>query len=794
MALDLHKTEEKWQKQWEKNKVHWFDAKSKKPLYSIDTPPPTVSGVMHMGHAFAFTQQDFIARYKRMQGFNVFHPFGFDNNGLATALMVEKKLGVKQKDYKRDEFIKLVLKHTKEQEKLMEKNFKSLGLSIDWRLLYRTIDRLAQKTAQYSFLDLHKQGRMYQRKAPTMWCPKCATAIAQAELEDSEEESSFAYIRFETTDGNHIEIATTRPELMPACVAVHVNPDDKRYKKLVGKDVKIPFAERTVKVYENRDVDPELGTGAVYHCTFGDLDDVAWILETNLPVIEIIGKNGVFNEKAGILQGLRIKQAREKIIEELKKSGHLVKQEPIKHVVNVHERCKTPIEILTAKQWFVKYLDLKDEFIAKSDVLQWVPDYMKKRLHNWVNALKWDWNISRQRYYGIPFPVWYCKKCGEAKLASEKQLPVDPLKDKPKEKCGCGSNEFEPEKDTFDTWFTSSLTPQINGKWVEDKKFFEKLYPMDLRPQGHDIIALWAFNTIVKGLFHQKQLPWKTITINGWALDSRGKKMSKSRGNVIAPEEMIAKYSADVLRYWAALPTLGEDIPFQEKEMVSGKKFLTKLYNASRFVAMACKSMGKKPGKLETEDKWILSRLNSLVKECTNAMESYKFSKCINPLRNFFWLEFADYYIEIVKHRIYGEDKASRQAAQEVLQEVIWKTLLMLSPFVPHLTEEIAQSMFKGMLKEKSIQLEKWPEVDKKMVDAKAEEAGAIALEAISAIRKAKSSAGKPLNAETESAVLELPEPEKLKQWKKSIANTMKIGKIELKKGKEISVELIGLG
>ena len=794
MAADLHKMEEKWQKFWEKEKVYKFDAKSKKPIYSIDTPPPTVSGTMHMGHAFAFAQQDFIARYKKMRGFNVFHPIGFDNNGLATALMVEKKLGIKQRNYSRDEFIKLVLKHTKEQEALMEKSFKSVGLSIDWSLLYRTIDELARKTAQYSFLDLHRQGRLYQREAPTMWCPSCGTAISQAELEDKEEESSFVYIEFETTDGEKISIATTRPELMPACVAIHVNPKDKRYKKFVGKDVKIPFTGgRTVKVFENREADPEFGTGAVYHCTFGDLDDVAWILETNVPIIEIINKDGTFNEKAGILKGLRTKEARKKIIEELDKAGYIVKQEPIKHVVNTHERCKTPIEILTAKQWFVKYLDLKDDYTVKPEQINWVPKYMKKRLDNWVLGLKWDWNISRQRHYGIPFPVWYCKKCGKPKLAEEKDLPVDPLKDKPKGKCKCGSNEFVGEKDTFDTWFTSSLTPQINGKWVEKDRLFGKIFPMDLRPQGHDIIALWAFNTIVKALFHQGKVPWKNIMINGWALDSKGKKMSKSMGNVIAPSTMMEKYSADSLRYWAGLPTLGEDVPFQEKEMVAGKKFITKLLNASRFVAMATK--GVKVGKIDKkklmpEDKAVLSWLNRLVKESTESFDGFEFSKALNPVRNFFWLKFADFYIEEVKTRVYNKKDKSGAVAAAVLQEVLWEVLLMLSPFVPHTTEEIAHEHFKERLSGKSIHLEKWPEVDEVIIDEKAEELGEMINSVIAEMRKKKSDARKPLNTEVKKAVVAIKGSKKLAEGLDTIKRTMAVKELEVKEGKELKVEL----
>jgi len=794
MALDLRKVEENWQKRWEKDKIYKFDLKSKKPVYTIDTPPPTVSGTMHMGHAFAFSQQDFIARYKRMQGFNVFHPIGFDNNGLATALMVEKKKGIKNRDFSRDEFIKMVLEGTAEEEKKMKAAFESIGISFDWSLLYRTIDELARKTAQYSFLDLHKKGRLYQREAPTMWCPSCATAISQAELEDMEEESSFVFIRFETTDGKEIKIATTRPELMPACVAIHVHPEDKRYKAFVGKEVKIPFTgNRTVKVFENREVDPEFGTGAVYHCTFGDLDDVAWILETNLPIIEIINKDGRFNEKAGILKGLRTMEARKKIIEELEKAGHLVKKEPIKHVVNVHERCKTPIEILTAKQWFVKYLDLKDDYLAKPEEINWIPKYMKKRLDNWVNGLKWDWNISRQRHYGIPFPVWYCRKCSEPILAGEKDLPVDPLKEKPKAKCKCGCQDFVGEKDTFDTWFTSSLTPQINGKWVEKDKLFEKIFPMDLRPQGHDIISLWAFNTIVKSLFHQGKLPWKNIMVNGWALDPKGKKMSKSLGNVIRPEEMIEKYSADVLRYWAGLPSPGEDIPFMEKEMVAGKKFLTKLHNANRFVSMVAKQ--SKPGKLdlkklEPEDKAVLSRLNRLVKESTESFDRFEFSKVLNPVRNFFWLEFADFYIEEVKTRAYNKGDKSGKIAAAVLQEVAWKTLLMVAPFVPYVAEEIAQTEFRKRLSGKSIHLEKWPKADEKLIDEKLEKAWEKANLVISEMRKEKSRARKPLNTPVKKAVVEVAEAKKLKLFEALIKRTMAIEELEVREGKELKVEL----
>ena len=469
-------------------------------------------------------------------------------------------------------------------------------------------------------------------------------------------------------------------------------------------------------------------------------------------------------------------------------------QLPIKHAVNVHERCKTEMEILPSKQWFIKYLDLKDEYIVKADALQWVPKYMKARYDNWIKGLQWDWCISRQRYYGVPFPVWYCKKCGAVVLADEKQLPVDPLKDKPKGKCKCGSSEFVGEKDTLDTWFISSLTPQINCRWVEDTAFFKKMFPMDLRPQGHDIIALWAFNTIVKALFHQQQLPWKTITINGWALDSKGKKMSKSLGNVIKPEEMTAKYCADALRYWTGLPVLGEDVPFMEKEMVAGKKFLVKLHNAAAFVAKATK--GVKIAKIDKkgltpEDKAILSRLNRLIKECTGAFERFEFSKALNPTRNFFWLQFADFYIEEVKTRVYNKRDKSGKTAAAILQEVMWNCLLLLAPFLPHTTEEIGQRMFKQKMNGKSIHLEAWPIADEKMIDEKAEQTGELINEAIAAMRKEKSKAQLPMNAEVKKATISIVEPEKLREGLDTIKRTMNAKEIRLVKGLELKVELL---
>lgn len=781
---ELREMEKKWQSYWAENEIYKFDINAKGPVYAIDTPPPTVSGNMHLGHAFSYSHQDFIARYKRMKGFNVFYPFGLDDNGLATERLVEKNRNIRSKNFTREQFIKICIEETASVEEKMKGQFGLLGLSVDWSLIYRTIDGWCRKTAQRSFLDIYEKKRAYIKEAPIMWCPACETAIAQAELEDKEEDSQFVYISFNVSGGNKITIATTRPELMPACVAIHVHPDDERYKKLIGKEAEIPFFNRKVKIYANKGTAMDFGTGAVYHCTFGDLDDVEWVKEFNLPIIEIVGKDGRFNEKAGKYAGMKSKEARKKIIDDLKEAGHIEKIEPIRHVVNCHERCKTPIEIITSKQWFLKYLDLKEEFLKKGKELKWYPEHMRHRYDNWIKGLKWDWCISRQRFFGVPFPVWYCKKCGEVKLADEKQLPVDPLQDKPKGKCKCGSADFVPEKDVLDTWFTSSLTPQINAKWMEDGKYFRKIFPMAMRPQSHDIITLWAFNTIVKAYLHSKTLPWKDIVISGYVLDPRGRKMSKSLGNVVEPEEIISRYSSDILRYWSASASLGDDSPFQEKDFVTGKKFTNKMINAAKFVEMSVKDFkaGKSKYKFKVPDLWLLSRLNKVKKEAAEAFDKYEFAKALAAVRNFFWLEFADFYLEEVKHRIYGNERESREAAQYVLLAAMLDLVKMIAPFMPHMAEEIYLTAFKERAKEKSIHLEKWPEADEKRIDEDAEKKGILLNEIISALRKYKSSKNMPMNGEIACIAIlckDRKDEKGIKEMEEEIRNTMKVKEIE---------------
>lgn len=777
--------EEKIQKFWEKSKIFRFNLKSKKPIYSIDTPPPTVSGLLHIGHVMHYSQFEFVARQKRMMGFNVFFPFGFDNNGLATEILTERTKGIKSEDMTRKQFIKAVNEVTKKGEEDYEKLWKRIGVSCDWSSLYRTIEPRIQRMSQLSFLELYQMGRIYRKEAPTIWCPKCSTAIAQVELEDKELSSSFDDIIFKLEDGMQITIATTRPELLAACVAIFVHPDDKRYKTIIGKKAIVPIFKQKVPILKEKAVDPQKGTGIVMCCTFGDLADIDWFRAHKLPVKKAINEKGIMTKESGRYQGLSIKEAREQIKRDLKNFGLLTKEKKIKHTVNVHERCGTEIEFLVSKQWFIKYLDLKKKFLELGNKINWYPNFMKIRYENWINGLQWDWSISRQRHYGIPFPLWYCKKCGKVILADEKQLPVDPLKDKPKKKCKCGSKDFMPEKDVLDTWATSSLTPLINAHWKEKNNLMKKLFPMNLRPQAHDIITFWAFNTIVKSYFHTKERPFKDIMISGHGLDPHGKKMSKSKGNFVDPWDVLNKYPADAVRFWAASARLGHDLPYQEKDIITGQKLLTKLWNATRLVEKTLKKYkGRKPKKLRTIDKWILSKLMRIVKKASNDFDIFEYSTAKIETEIFFWRDFCDNYLEMVKHRIY---KGKDLSAQYTLYTTLLTVLKLFTPIIPHVTEEIYQNIFRRREKDISICVSKWPKVDKKLIDKKAEGIGELAKGIISEIRQTKSSRGDSLNTEYKLVTLLQEQYEKLnKDVIDDIKGTMKIKKIKIGKEYEI--------
>lgn len=787
MALDKEYDskiiEPKWVKRWEEEKTYKFNPKSKKPFYSIDTPPPTVSGRMHIGHAGQYTRMDVIARFKRMQGYELFYPFGTDDNGLPTERLVEKLKNVKAVKMKRDDFVKLCWQTLKQETPAFVQDWKNIGMSCDFSLFYSTIDKHCQKISQRSFIELYEQGREYLKEAPNLWCPLCETAIAQVELEDKEIDSLFVDVKFKLEDGKDLIIATTRPEMFAACVAVFANPNDKRYKDLIGKKAKTPLYDIWVPIIADEKADPEKGTGIVMCCTFGDQTDIEWYKQYNLPEKVIITKDGKLNEKAGKYAGLAVKEVRKQVIEELEKQGLLVGKRAIKHMVNVHERCGTEIEILVSKQWFVKYLDLKEEFLKQGSKVKWLPDFMKTRYDNWVKGLKWDWCISRQRFFGVPIPVWYCKKCSEVIIADKNKLPVDPLVDSPSvtscPKCGC--KELIPEKDIFDTWPTSALTPKLAIELLNDSKLKNKLYPMDMRCNSHDIITFWDFNTIVKSYLHDNSIPWKNLMISGWLLDAKGEKMSKSKGNVITPEEITKEYSSDALRFWVTISLLGEDIRYEIKELIRGKKFLTKLWNAAKMVSLH-ETKGKTK-KEELSDLWILARLNEVIKNSTNYLENYDYSHAKKETVDFFFSEYCDNYLEMIKHRLYGKNTASKNSAIKVSKFALECILKLMAPFTPFITEEIWRELFDS---KKSIHIQEWPKVEKKFENKQALEKGKLLVELIGLVRKYKSE--KQMSMKDEINKAEIFGLDKDKEIEDELKNTCNIKEIEFKKGKEIKI------
>jgi valyl-tRNA synthetase len=676
------------------------------------------------------------------------------------------------------------LEETKRVGETYRKMWTDVGLSVDWSLLYTTISPFCQKIAQRSFIELYKAQRLERADEPIMWCVKCQTALSQADLEDMEKSSTFYDVKFKFKhDGSDIIIATTRPELIPACVALFVNPKDERYRNYVGKTAIVPIFDYEVPILEDETVDMEVGTGFMMVCTWGDIEDVNKWRKYNLDARLVIDDKGIMNELAGKYKGMSINETRKAIAEDLEKEGLVWGKKDIKHVVNVHERCGTPIEIFKAPQWFIKILNKKRELLDQVNKINWYPEFMKKRIENWIENLSWNWCISRQRFYGIPFPIWYCKKCNNVILADEDELPVNPIEQKPNKKCKCGSNEFEPETDVMDTWMTSSMTPQIVLRWGE-KDNMMKEFPMSLRPQAHDIIRTWAFYTIVKAYYHENTIPWKDIMISGHGLDIKGKKMSKRKGNIITANDVIEKYSADALRCWAATVKLGNDLPYNEKDVVTGQKLLTKLWNASRFVSQFI-SKSKKP-ELKIMDSWLLSKLMRLVKISTESFEKYEYSDSKREMENFFWHTFCDKYLEIVKYRAYSED----DSADWTLYKSLLTILKLFSPIIPFITEEIYQKMFRLDENDVSIHISSWPEFENEYIDDEIEESGDLAVAIISSLRQYKSSKGLALNSEVEKLTVECDGDtmKKLENTLEDIKGTMKVNNIEFGKG-EIEVE-----
>ena len=730
---------------WQREGIYNFQPEDERPVYSIDTPPPTVSGNLHLGHTYSYSHPDFMARFWRMNGYNVFYPMGYDDNGLPTERLVEKRLGITAQQVGRAAFIEKCLEVSEEAEKDYQKLWQRLALSIDWRYTYRSVDEWSRKTSQWSFLDLYKKGLAYRREAPTIWCPECRTAIAQAELNDLERESEFVTLAFTLDNGTTLPIATTRPELLPACVAVFVHPEDQRYAGLIGSIVHVPLLNFTVPLLADPKADPEKGTGAVMCCTFGDVTDVEWWYTHKLPLKIIIGRNGRMTEAAGDFTGLTVKQARKRIVTELEERGLVLKREPVAQSVRVHERCDTPVEYLVAWQWFIRVLDFKPQFLAAGEQIDWQPAHMQTRYSEWVENLGWDWCISRQRYFGVPFPLWYCRQCNEPMLADESQLPVDPTTQPPTHPCQCGCNDFVPEEDVMDTWATSSLTPQIVGRWLAEPELYNHVSPFSLRPQAHEIIRTWAFYTIVKSFHHFGKLPWKNVAISGWGLaGAGGEKISKSRGGgPMAPIEMIERYSADAVRYWAASTGLGKDSIISEEKIKNGAKLSTKLWNVARFSERFLE--GYHPTieslKFTPTDRWLLARLAKLIQRVTDLFNAYEYATAKSEAESFFWHDLADNYLEMCKERLYGENNPLQEGARYTLYYALLSILKILAPFMPYVTEEIYRGLFAENEGHTSIHLTHWPQAEADWASAEAETAGDILIEVATAVRRYKSEA-----------------------------------------------------
>lgn len=707
------------QARWQQEGVYHFAPDAPGPIYSIDTPPATVSGKLHLGHVYSYSHTDFMARYFRMNGYNVFYPMGFDDNGLPTDRLVEKLLGKSARELGRTAFGEKCLEISVEAEKEYRALWQRLGLSVDWRRTYRTIDAASQRASQHSFIDLYRKGHVYRSQAPTIWCPECRTAIAQADLDDLERESEFVTLIFTLEDGEPpassglLPVATTRPELLAACVAVFVHPDDSRYAHLTGRQARVPLYDRWVPVLADPAADPQKGTGAVMCCTFGDQADVSWWYTHHLPLIEAIDPDGKMTALSGALAGLPIRAARARIKELLDAQGLILARQPTHQSIRVHDRCDTPVEYLQTSQWFIRVLDHKQTFLDLGRQVKWHPEHMQARYQAWVENLNWDWCITRQRYFGVPFPLWFCRSCGAVLLADEDQLPVDPLAQRPARPCACGSADFTPETDVMDTWATSSLSPEIVTGWLEQPELFARLFPMRLRPQAHEIIRTWAFYSIVKAYYHFGKLPWSDVFISGWGIAGEGMgKISKSRGGgPLPPVEMIQRYSADAVRYWAASAGPGKDAVISEEKIQNGAKLATKLWNVARFAEPFIS------GPLPTEpeitftpaDRWIRARCTALVASVSAAFDGYDYAAARNAIEGFFWRDLADNYLEMAKARLYDPAHPAHHGARLALKHVLNTLLKLLSPLLPYVTDAIYQELFAAEEGCGSIHRAQWP-------------------------------------------------------------------------------------
>ena len=836
--ITLEGLEAKWREAWEAEGVYRFDRTAPRSLiYAIDTPPPTVSGTLHIGHVFSYTHADIIARFWRMQGREVFYPIGWDDNGVPTERRVQNYFGVRcdpslpyggeaevppgpngtVRSVSRQRFIELCTQLTAEDERAFEELWRTIGLSVDWSLAYTTVGDRARRVSQADFLDLVERGLAYQAEAPTLWDVDFQTAVAQAELEDREVEGRYHRIVFALDGGGEVEIESSRPELIPACVALVVHPEDERYRSLVGRTALTPLFSVPVPVIAHPLADPAKGTGVAMACTFGDLTDVTWWREAGLPLRVIIDRRGRLipsvdfasfgsrDPEAAVrwyerLAAKRSPEARVAIAEALAEAGLLRGVSRVRHVVKHYEKGERPLEVLATRQWFIRLLTLRERLLERAAELEWLPPHMRVRLEDWIRGLNQDWNVSRQRFFGIPIPVWYpVREDGTVDydhpiFPAREDLPVDPQAEPPRgftESQRGVPGGFVADPDVLDTWATSSLTPQLAGGWLEDEELFRLVYPMELRPQGQEIIRTWLFYTLVRAELAFGQLPWRRALISGWVLDPDRKKMSKSKGNVVTPMPLVERFGADAIRHWAAGGRPGVDTAADEAQMRVGRRLAIKIANASRFALQRVAAGATASPRWVALDAAELAALDAVVARATAFLVDHDYTSALAVIEEHFW-SFCDDYLELVKVRAYGEDSPERSSALAALEIAVDVFVRAFAPFLPFVTEEVWSWFRTG-----SVHRTAWPQPDealRRYREATREGTAAVPGElraavswVLAQVRRAKTSAQRSLRAPVRRLVIRAPEAwiEALREAREDVMAAGGIEVLELEDAEE---------
>jgi valyl-tRNA synthetase len=717
---DLTDIEARWRERWERDGIYRWDADGDGPVFSVDTPPPYVSAAhLHVGHAMSYAQADFVIRYQRMRGARVYYPIGFDDNGLPTERYVERKYGIDKASTSRSEFRQLCLEETASVAEVYEDLWRALGLSLDWSQRYSTIDDNCRRTAQTAFVRLHEHGRIYRTDDPVFWDPVLGTALAQADLEMLERTTRLYDIAFTGADGQALVISTTRPELLPACVAMYCHPEDSRYEHLIGSSAQTPLVGQEVPILTDEEVDPEFGTGLMMVCTFGDAEDVRRWRNDQLNTRTCLDEHGRFTELAGPYAGMNVEQARQRIVADLDAAGLLLGQRRITQRVAVSERSGAPVEFVMRPQWFLRLLDLTTELRERGRQVVWHPEWMRQRLDDWIEGFRYDWNLSRQRYYGVPFPVWICSSCDHAELAALGELPIDPLETHAPEDCPSCGQPLVGDPDVMDTWMTSSLTPQILTNWADSPDGLGlDAWPVTLRVQAHDIIRTWLFYTLAQSHLQANSIPWEHVMISGWGLNEQGKRISKRDLDPARPEQsrrydphaVIAEHGADALRHWAARGSLGHDARYSHKDVRAGRKHVLKLWNIARFCQPHFQS-GSPAEITAPEDRWIIDRCNQTIMTATAAFESYDYSAARQATDDLLWT-LADDWLEITKDRIWNPDRhepTSLRSGSVTMHAALRQILGLYAPFLPFVTEELHDHLYTPEENPTSIHTSGWP-------------------------------------------------------------------------------------